>query len=222
MDQKKIDSLRQRIEREPVSGQALKNAYDQYAVPALIGTYVEGAEPRYRLVEGKTLPANEAEYRALLAERFTQTVDSIVEDAYQMIEELAGEAREVYDNMESGNLGSTQRCQTFGETAEALEGVSTPDLPDTLSQITALRYPDITKKTSRAHRAAEAAADLNLAADAIDEWIDDKREMLDERDDDDNEAVEEELGLDDLEALAETLREDAATLEGVEFPGMFG
>jgi len=53
MDQKKIDSLRQRIEREPVSGQALKNAYDQYAVPALIGTYVGGAEPRYRLVEGK-------------------------------------------------------------------------------------------------------------------------------------------------------------------------
>ena len=34
------------------------------------------------------------------------------------IESLASEARECADNMEAGNLGQTQRCQTFAETQQ--------------------------------------------------------------------------------------------------------
>lgn len=130
--------------------------------------------------------------------------------------------REGYDNMEGANLGATARCQTYGETADTLEAIDQPDLPEGLGEITTVRYPTLSKASGRAHRASEAASVLNLAADRIEQWVADKRDMLEERDDDDNAEVENELDLDDLETLVEELRDAAGNVEGCEFPGMFG
>jgi hypothetical protein len=208
------------MKKAALTARSLKKTYGPYALHVLAGHLVED-DNGYTLIEGKTLPTPE-EYNRLAEKYYTYTVDSLIDDAFSVIEELAGEMREGFDNMEGGNLGSTQKCQTYGETADTLEGVNAPDLPDALNNIKVIRYPSTSKSTGRAHRASEASSDLNLAADAIEEWVTDKREMLDERDDDDNEETEEELDLDGLDSLAEELRNAASELEGCEFPGMFG
>lgn len=221
--QKAHAALVKRLAKESVSTRALKKVFGPHAVSGLVNV-LDGDPERedfWCLPSGVSLPSLD-EYRVLLDKYFTVSVASLIEDAYAAIEELAGEMREGYDNMEGGNLGSTQKCQTYGETADTLEGVNAPDLPDALNNIEVIRYPSTSKSTGRAHRASEAASDLNLAADAIEEWVTDKREMLDERDDDDNEETEEELDLDGLDSLVEELRDAAGNVEGCEFPGMFG
>ena len=211
---------RKRLPKGSFSARALKSLYGPHALSVLASHFIEEGGV-YTIIEGKSQPSRE-EYNKLAEAYYTYTVAYLIEDAFSVIEGLAEEMREGYDNMESGNLGATQKCQTYGETADTLEGVQAPELPDCLSQIETVRYPTISKSTGRAHRAGEAASDLNLAADAIEEWVTEKREMLDERDDDDNEAIEDELDLDGLDALVESLREAAGEVEGCEFPGMFG
>lgn len=219
--QKLYEALVKRSAKEPVSARALKNVYGPYAVDVLRAHVMEETDAGFVLAPGKSLPALDA-FRGLADAIYEVSVETLIVDAFTAIEELAGEMREGYENMEAGNLGATQRCQTFGETADTLEAIDQPDLPEVLGEITTARYPTVTKATSRAHRASEAASYLNLAAARIEGWVEDKREMLDERDDDDNAEVENELDLDDLETLVEELRDAAGNVEGCEFPGMFG
>jgi hypothetical protein len=201
------------MKKATLTARSLKKTYGPYVLHVLAGHLVED-DNGYTLIEGKTLPTPE-EYNRLAEKYYTYPVDSLVDDAFSVIEELAGEMREGFDNMEGGNLGNTQKCQTYGETADTLESIEKPEMPDCLSEIETVRFPTVSKSTSRAHRASEAASDLNVAADAIDEWVTDRRA-------EDKSEDEEELDLDGLDSLAEDLRNAASELEGCEFPGMFG
>jgi hypothetical protein len=236
--------------KDGVTEVAIKNVYGPHAM-AVVGDFVDRKPERARKPaakkaaapkeEGKrarrpprpparygaaatTVLPDEAEFRAALHKKYTTTARSLVEDAYGEIETLAGEAREAYDNMESGNLGQTQRCQTFGETADALENISAPDLPDAFDEVEIVRLPTISNATGRAHRLSEAVSDMQLACDEVESWLEDKKASGEDATDDaeEKDEDEEEFDADAVEAAIEEIRGHADEAEGVEFPGMYG
>lgn len=174
---------------------------------------------RYGAAATTALPT-EAEFRTALHKKYTTTARSLVEDAYNTLEELAGEARECADNMEAGNLGQTQRCQTFAETADTLEGISAPDLPDVFDEVEVVRLPTLSNATGRAHRLSEATSDMQLACDEVESWLEDKKQSGADATEDEDEK--EELDESEIESAIEEIRGHADEAEGVEFPGMYG
>lgn len=133
---------------------------------------------------------------------------SSVEDAFSALEDLASECREVYDNASEG-LQQTQRIQTFGDTADTLEGLSCPDVPECVSEL-AISYSEATKKrgVSRAKRCENAVSVLQAAVDALENWLDGLP------DDDDNR--------DEVDSFKSELEDAISNAEGCEFPGMYG
>ena len=151
-----------------------------------------------------------SEYNALKVKRYTMKVDCLIEDGYNAIEELAGEMEEAAENtpdsLKGGDVG--QRRQ---EAADALSNLQDkPDIPAVCENLDAVFFPHRDAK-SRPKRAAEAADMLTTAAGAIREYLDAEPE--------DGKEVE---NADELSDLADKLEEDAAELEGVDFPGMYG
>ncbi len=137
------------------------------------------------------------------------TVASI-EDAFNVLEELGNEIRDVVEAAEGG-FAATQRIVTLGETADALELLSTPDVPEHLRELP-IEYVERTmmrkgRQPGREVRCDNALNVLRAAGEAIEKW-------LTEGDDTGNRMEAEELS---------SLLEDAIfTGEGCEFPGMFG
>jgi len=176
---------------------------------------------RYGAAPTVALPS-EAEFRTALHKKYTTTARQLVEDAYSEIESLASEARECADNMEAGNLGQTQRCQTFAETADTLEGISAPDVPDAFDEVEVVRLPTLSDSTSRAHRLSEAVSDLQLACDEVESWLEDNKQSGADATDEEEEKEADEVDADAVEAAIEEIRGHADEAEGVEFPGMYG
>lgn len=146
------------------------------------------------------------------AQKCVSTVGDI-EDAMSIIEELASEMREGYDNMEGANMGHLPKCEAMGEAADTLENVSTPDIPEALQDIP-ITYTEWVKRSkregpSRQVRLDNAVARLTAAKDAL------------ESHKDDNEDLDEDI-VADLDSLVSELDDIISNVEGVEFPGMFG
>lgn len=136
----------------------------------------------------------------------SNSVRSLIADGVSQLEELASECREMVDNASEG-LAETQRIQTFGETADALEGISEPDMPDELDTVldTVVAFSESvpTRKgrgTSRSVQRDNAVSMLSAAVEAL-------------QDVDDNEAADE---------LATEVQNIIDEAEGCEFPGMYG
>lgn len=178
---------------------------------------------RYGAASTTALPTQE-EFRAALNKKYTTTARQLVENAYGEIESLASEARDIAENLEAGNLGQTQRCQTFSETADVLEGLSIPDLPDAFDEVEIVRLPTIAKSTGRAHRLSEAVSDMQLACDEVESWLEGKKEEIEVASDNGEEEkeLEDELDAGTIEEALEEVRGHADEAEGVEFPGMYG
>ena len=144
------------------------------------------------------------------------TLRDAIEDAYSILYDLHGQAQEIVDNASEG-LSQTQRVQTFGETADALNGAdSAPDVPDSLAEMP-INYVEMAKKSkrrgpSRATQCSNACSALDGCISALDEWLEVHK-------DDEGDAA-------DLVAEAESLRDEISgmkdTAEGCEFPGMYG
>jgi dsDNA-binding SOS-regulon protein len=142
------------------------------------------------------------------------TVSSVT-DAYDSLEELASEVREIVDNSPEG-LNQTQRIQTLDEAAGTLESLSRPDVPEAVAEL-AIAYSeahptDKRREPSRAIRASNYASVLRAASDRVREQLEAHREETDEDQDE----------WDDMEQFANQLDEDADAVEGCEFPGMMG
>lgn len=142
-------------------------------------------------------------------------------DAFSAIEELASECREVYDNMEGGNLGHTQRAQSFDNTASTLECISEIDVPECISDL-AFTHAEMvpTRKgrdASRDARRSNIVSILEAARDAANDRAESLRDGSEEADDPDaeDEAQEIDSFVDELDSVIDEL-------EGCEFPGMFG
>jgi adenylate kinase family enzyme len=155
------------------------------------------------------------------------------------LEELANECREIVDNASEG-LSQTQRIQTLGETADALESVETSvDIPDSLTD----EVVDWTEQEpqrrnrglSRASRRDNAIAGAQAVAERCREIEneDDPDEPEQGADETDEafqarmaEYEEEDKQLadkkSDATALADELENLIGEVEGLEFPGMYG
>lgn len=151
----------------------------------------------------------------------TETNVSSVEDACSALEELASECREIVDNAEGG-LAETARIQTFGETADTLEGISTPDIPECVADLPMTVVTQASTRKGRGEsrnvRCANEVAVLSAARDAVDEWINTRTGEIEDAggtvdDDEDVQAAVEFVG--ELENII-------GDAEGCEFPGMFG
>lgn len=151
----------------------------------------------------------------------TETNVSAVEDAFANLEELGSECREIVDNAEGG-LAETARIQTFGETADALEGLNAPEIPDCVAGLTMTVTTQQSSRKgrgeSRAVRCANEVAVLSAARDAVDEWINTRTGEIE----DDGGSVDDD---EDVQAAVEfvgELENAISDAESCEFPGMFG
>lgn len=151
----------------------------------------------------------------------TETNVSSVEDAISQLEELGSECREIVDNASDG-LKETSRIQTFDETASTLEGISAPDIPECVADLTmTVTTQQSTRKgrgESRAVRCANEVAVLSAARDAVDEWINTRTGEIE----DDGGSVDDD---EDVQAAVEfvgELENIISDVESCEFPGMYG
>jgi dsDNA-binding SOS-regulon protein len=164
--------------------------------------------------EASTSKAPRKKRPAYKSVEYEGTVSSVT-DAYDSLEELASEVREIVDNSPEG-LNQTQRIQTLDEAASALEGLSRPDVPEAVAEL-AIAYSeahptDKRREPSRAIRASNYASVLRAASDRVREQLEAHREETDEDQDE----------WDGMEQFANQLDEDADAVEGCEFPGMMG
>jgi hypothetical protein len=165
----------------------------------------ERSRPRYAVRED--LPATQAEYRQLHDRRFTTTVETLIGDAFSVIDELAGEMREAYDNTPDNLKEAALGCRR-GEAASTLEDLAAdvPDIPEECGDIDVIFLPRL-DRNSRAKRAADAAAMLYKAAEGIHSYL--------------KENEGEEGDASELAELAGELQEVSDELAGVDFPGMY-
>lgn len=214
-----------------VTSLAIKNVYGPHAM-VVLRELVEPKAPQpgdsqrarrratfYGATATTALPSR-AEFLAVLNKKCTTTARALLENAYSTLADLASEAREVSDNLEASNLGRTQRGETFTETADVLEGISMPKLPDVFDEVEIVRLPTISNATGRAHRLSEAVSDMQLAQEEVESWLDDRKQSGADLTEDEDEK--EEIDESEIEDVLKEIREHADDAERVEFPGMFG
>jgi hypothetical protein len=140
----------------------------------------------------------------------TQSLSSMVADAWSVIEGLGEECREVCDNMPE-SLQQTSRYEALDASASAIEGLSEPDVDDCLEDVQVTYTPAKLKpRAGRAARCEAAVAQLEAAKDAVESYGSDQDEK----------------GNNSTAEAAESLANDLDTIIGeaqnLEFPGMFG
>lgn len=146
----------------------------------------------------------------------TTTVGDAINTAFCILEELAGEMREAYDNTPESLQGSGVG-EARGEAADALESISEPDHGEYAETEITFQLMPLPKKASRADRRSEAVEYAAHAVSALEERIDELNGI------DSEQRTEKQT--DELESL-ESLLEETQTMideaEQVTFPGMFG
>ena len=130
------------------------------------------------------------------------TVADAVSEAYSILEELAGEMREAFDNTPE-SLQQSAVGEAREAAADALEGLSEPNVLDELGRLE-FEYtePPPKRKQSRRDRRDQATALLSAVIAVVDNVDDENADP----------AVELRDELDDLMSEADS----------VEFPGMYG
>lgn len=145
------------------------------------------------------------------------TLSAAVSDGFAALEELGSEVRDIVDNA-SENLSQSQRIITFGETADALEGLTEPEIPSVLADrdVTYSEYVHREKKASpsRAVRHANAVAMPQAAMDSAQAHL----ETYDDAEENEETIAER----DGVEEFINELEEAMSKVESCEYPGMFG
>jgi hypothetical protein len=215
------------------TGNQLKKRYDRYFRAVLRGRIKEvEQEGEYRRIRKgsekwkavKPLPTDE-EYEALRDKEFRQTVEDLVNEANGEVDSLKDELQDWYDNLPQG-FQDGEKGQNLQEAIDALESISQPDFPDKadvkvvvdegtddedeVSILTVLYFPS-EHINSRADRAAEAAGQYRMCAEAI-------REYFEEQEEKDSNFKRDS----DLSSFADECEAAADELEAVCFPGMYG
>lgn len=155
-----------------------------------------------------------------MARKFSNVKYSVADAisyAYGELSSLAEEARDIYDNASEG-LQQTQRIQTFEETADTLENLDEPSVPDGFEGEVSFGEEAPRRKNrglSRSSRCGNAISAMGALVSLCEERI----AELDEKEDlsDDEETLKT-----DLEELRDQLENDKSEAEGCEFPGMYG
>lgn len=166
------------------------------------------------------------------------SITSLIESGYAAFEELGSECDDAANNFPNSNH---PKAEAFAEAASTLQDLSAPDLPSALDS----NDPEVVwheqvnkdkrKGPSRAVRAANGAAMLSAAADAIRTLVDDLKSEAQTIEENLTEDMPEETRtaatarseeidqqVTDLEEVADQLESDAGDAENVEFPGLYG
>ena len=219
-----------KADKSIITGNKLKKRYDAY-FRAVLGDLIKEIEQKgdyERVRKGSEkyhivgeLPTEDG-YGAMKVKHFTAPVQELVGDANSMVEELAGEVRDWYDNLPE-SFQSGEKGDALSEAADTLESITLPDFPEKSdilddeneegeepSLLVACYIPSL-KCSSRADRASEAAGKYRAAAEGIREYFEQMRN--------DVEGYEEDG---ELSSFADDCDSAADEVEGVEFPGMFG
>ncbi len=229
---KSKSTTKQRILRpgDIVTALTLKKTFDAY-FESVINSYIEPVsrqrreQRKYKIL--KVLPTY-SEYKALLSKTYTVSLDSLISDAYSVIEELQSEMQEVFDNMPE-NLQDSDLGQRRSECADSLDNLNDlPHIPEDVAEITTVYLPHL-DQGSRVKRASDAVDMLSMAAAAIRGEIESRTETdgivlepITELADADGEEKPMRSEASDLEELADKLENDSQELDGIEFPGMYG
>lgn len=196
---------------------ALKNAYDAYVFSVLadrlqrISAEKKGGRDQYKILQPMPTPD---EYLTLRSKRYTISVDSLIDDGYQIAEDLYNEVQEVYDNMPE-SLQSSDRGSRLEEAASSCEEVynNKPEVPEIVASVQVVYLPSL-DASSRSDRASDANGMMTTAAQAI-------RDFIEEKDGDEDEPLTEDQ-VSELNDLADQIESDADTIGGIDFPGMYG
>lgn len=145
------------------------------------------------------------------------TVADAIGAAMDEFTQLAEDVREVVDNASGTARENTQRIQTMSETADTLEGLSEPDVSDTIGKIE-VEYNSLLPRSARQPLSrADRCQNGIMALDAVVEVLEDLADKWDEENKDKENAID--PGYRELINEIENLKSDA---EGCEFPGMYG
>lgn len=154
------------------------------------------------------------------------TVSGAVSDAFSALQSLGEELREWYDNLPEGLQGGS-KGDALSEAADILEGLSEPDVPDSVAEV-AVNYSTLpSRRQSRRERRDEAVQLLAHAVDALQESIDNAQSELNDLQSADeteaNDAAETALQeiVDEGESARDEIQQVIDEAEGVEFPGMY-
>jgi len=136
---------------------------------------------------------------------------SDISSAFSELTSLAEEMREGYDNMESNGLGSTSKCERYGEAADALEGITEVEPPDELASLP-ITYTEMVNRRkgrgpSRDVRRSNAIAILQAAIEAANEATEN------------TDIINAEV---DIDTFVTDLENAVGEAEGIDFPGMYG
>ena len=139
----------------------------------------------------------------------TGTVECI-SDAFSDLCELASECREIVDNAPEG-LSESERIQTFSATADTLESLDEPSVPECVSDLE-IKWSeeeprDRRSGLSRRARRDNAVSLLGGARDACQGWLDENQTHGD---------------FSEVEQFLQDIENACDEAEGCEFPGMFG
>lgn len=191
--------------------QAISRFYDGHVWQVLKAHFealsrTKGQQSRVRIVAA--IP-EKAEYLQLKERYYTKTVEALVSEAYETVNELQEELQQAYDNMpenlQDGPLGEARL-----QAADQLEDIS-GDQPEVLTCVASLpivHYPRV-DQSSRGLRAYAATEMLRTAAKAVSDYPA-------------SEVALKKRETKALEEFAEQLEEHADSIDAVEFPGMFG
>ena len=150
---------------------------------------------------------------------FDDTAIGAIETFYSDIDGLAEEAREVVESAPE-SLKSAARIQTMSDSADTLERIELPyipdDAPDIKIKVKLHRPKRKADNTSRATRCENAALVADAGISAIEGWIAEMKEAEGERSDDERAKI------DEWQTFVDAVREHIAETESVEFPGMRG
>jgi hypothetical protein len=192
-------------------GQSFSRAYDGHVWEVLRGHFqplprTKGQRTSFKVVAA--LPEKN-EYLQLKERHFTKTLEALLDEAYEVVDELHDELQDAYANMPKGLQGGTVG-EARMEAASQLETISgaAPTLPDSVSAISLVHFPAL-RQSSRSDRADEAAAKLKAASQEIQKYI--------------NSGIKlKKAEVAELEECRQQLESRADEIEAVEIPGMFG
>lgn len=162
----------------------------------------------------KDLPGK-TEFFRLRDAKYTKSIADLVGDAFSTFEELAGEVSDWFDNLPQA-FQDGEKGDALTTAKDALEGVSAPDVPDSIGERMIVCIPPA-KVVSRADR-------LDEAKDMLQHVVDDLNEAISEAEGNPDEEAEAKLPFDkdEAETLVSDLESAIGDVESVEFPPMFG
>lgn len=148
-------------------------------------------------------------------------IANAVSYGFSELADLASEVREVVDNCPE-NLQQTDRISTLESTADTLEGLDEPTVPESVENEQVEHYEEVGRRLSRASRRDNAVGALNAVLDRLNDIEAEIDTALVEvqKVEGDESALQEKL--DEVIELRDEVENAIGEAEGVEFPGMFG